>query len=112
MAFATLLPAAAFLLQGCGTQRACKISDIYSLIQVDGRTGLTQIELEKSGVRLCARHLKKEETYADDACVQPEQVFLNGDLPTPVNGDTNALLLAWTPNKEQQRVTCSDDFMG
>jgi len=115
---AALLPVVAVLLQGCGNRRACKIGDIYALIQVDGRTGLTKHELEKAGVKLCARHLRKEETYADDACVDPEHVFVDGELPTPANGDSNALLLVRCPStaypkgKELQRVTCSDDYMG
>lgn len=115
---AKLMLAVALLLQGCSPRRACNIDDIYSLIQVDGRTGLTKHELEKAGVKLCARHLRKEETYANDACVEPNQVFTEGILPTPANGDSNALLLVRCPStaypkgKELQRVTCSDDYMG
>merc|ERR1719502_1199674 len=118
LASTALLALASVLLQGCGEKRACKISDIYGLIQVDGRTGLTKHELERAGVKLCARHLRKEETYLDDACVGPEQVFSDGELPTAANGDSNALLLVRCPSsaypkgKELQRVTCSDDFMG
>lgn len=120
MAFvAALSSVAALLLQGCGpTQKACKISDIYGLIQVDGRTGLSKTELARAGVQLCARHLRKEETYSAGACTEPEQVFAGGELPTPSNGDSNALLLVRCPSsaypkgKELQRVTCSDDFMG
>jgi len=115
---AALLPVTACFLQGCGTRRACKINDIYELIQVDGRTGLTKKELERAGVKLCARHLRKEETYSGDACTEPDKVFSGGDLPTPANGDPSALLLVRCPStsypkgKELQRVTCSDDYIG
>jgi hypothetical protein len=115
---ALFLPLLAAFLQGCGTRRSCNIEDIYGLIQVDGRTGLSRSQIERAGVKLCARHLRKEETYLNDACVEPERVFMDGELPTPSNGDSNALLLVRCPStaypkgKELQRVTCSDDFMG
>lgn len=105
-------------LQGCANHRGCKISDVYGMIQVDGRTGLTKTELEKAGVRLCARHMRKEETYRDGACGPPEMVFANDELPTSAQGDVNALLLISCPSnsypkgKELQRVTCSDDYVG
>jgi hypothetical protein len=110
--------AAILTLQGCDSRKGCKIDDVYQLIQVDGRTGLGKAQLEKAGVKLCARHLKKEETYENDACMEPGEVFANGELPTTANGDVNALLLVRCPStaypkgKELQRVTCSDDFMG
>lgn len=105
-------------LQGCGNRRACKISDIYGMIQVDGRTGLSKSELDKAGVKLCARHMRREETYRDGACNPPEMVFNNDELPTTAQGDVNALLLISCPSttypkgKELQRVTCSDDYIG
>mmetsp|Transcript_79222 Transcript_79222/g.144524 ORF Transcript_79222/g.144524 Transcript_79222/m.144524 type:complete len:305 (-) Transcript_79222:107-1021(-) len=114
-----LLGAACALgLQGCGNRRACKISDIYGMIQVDGRTGLSKGELEKAGVKLCARHMRREETYRDGACNPPEMVFNNDELPTSAQGDVNALLLISCPStsypkgKELQRVTCNDDYIG
>jgi hypothetical protein len=108
----------AFTLQGCETKKGCKIDDVYGLIQVEGRTGWTRSQLEKVGIKLCARHLKKEETYENDACMETGEVFADGELPTTANGDVNALLLVRCPSsaypkgKELQRVTCSDDFMG
>mmetsp|Transcript_3966 Transcript_3966/g.9281 ORF Transcript_3966/g.9281 Transcript_3966/m.9281 type:complete len:177 (-) Transcript_3966:174-704(-) len=105
------------LLEGCGPTPSCKIADVYPKLQVNGRTGLSRLQLAHAGVWLCARHSAKRETYKGaEACSEPEEVFTNGELPDILAGDVQALLLVRCPSltypggQIMQRVTCSRDY--
>lgn len=113
-----ILAASALLLQGCShAKTSCTIADIYPLIMVDGKTNLTKSQLEEAGITLCARHTARQETYqGEGACSKPEKVFLDGELPDIMTGDSQALLLVRCPTasysngKDMQRVLCTKDY--
>jgi len=117
----TALCAIALLLVGCGKPRACRIADVYGLLQVDGQKGLSERDLSAKGVRLCARHLGKKDSYKGaDLCSHPDEIFPSGELLDVGSGDSQAFLLVRCPSvnypraRDMQRVTCgssnSDSF--
>lgn len=119
---ATAIGAIAFILEGCDSTlhtnaKDCKIADIYPMLQVNGRVGYSKSALDDAGIRLCARHAARMETYQGlDACSKPDEVFPGGHLPDIMVGDSQAMLLVKCPSSEYpndhnlQRIICSMDL--
>lgn len=124
LSLGAVLVAATSLLQGCklpfiGQQPGCKITDVYSMIQVNGRSGLSQEQLNKAGVELCARYEPADhDTYGGGTCNKPIDVFPDGELQDALKeGEKQPVLLVKCPGttgdekgEGLQRVTCSTDI--
>lgn len=122
-----LLAAVAVLtLQGCWLPAAlrpvdtsCDLGGVYALVRLNGRAGMNKSALHKAGVRFCARHLLRPETYANGGCMEPQALFPEGRLPSYNHADQHALLLVTcrdgafaSDGSDVQRITCSDDVVG